>query len=496
MNWDSTCYSVKRSYLETLSQNNVLRHCQGQYPGQSDPGHEYRFSTNPADYSITDIIERDVAIIGGGSSGAYTAVRLCDFNKSVVVVERKETLGGHAETYTNPFTGYTTDIGVVVFHHLPVVLDYFSRFDVPLVEIPSISTNLTYIDFTTGQEVDFKPPTPSAFITALRTYLSHLDKYKYLDNGFNITYPVDPDLLISFKCFVEKYGLQDLVSQTFAVNQGYVPILDISMIYIFKYLNANQVNDYLSGSTLTTAQHNIQGLYKRVASFLGTDALLDSKVLAMERQSFDRELKPDSSPIRILVQTSTGRKLIIAKAMVCAIPPMLEGLTGFDLSKDEVTLFRRFSANGYYTGLLNNTGLKESISATGPGQDYNVPILPGIYSMSVTPEGLTQVYYGSPSVLPESEVKTEILSTLKRVQQARGILTSGVEPDWLAFSSHSPFNLMISNDEIRGGFYKNLEGLQGRRNTFYHGAAWDSQDSSQLWKLTDEYLLPKILRLV
>ncbi|KAI0423486.1 amine oxidase, flavin-containing superfamily [Xylaria sp. FL1042] len=462
----------------------------------ADPGHGDGFSTSPADYSITDIIERDVAIIGGGSSGAFTAVRLRDYNKSVVVIEKKEALGGHAETYTNPFTGYTTDIGVVVFHHLPVVLDYFSKFDVPLIEIPSIISNLTYVDFATGQDVGFEPPTTSAFTTALRTYLSHLNKHAYLESGFNITYPIDPDLLLSFKSFVEKYGLQDLVSQTFASNQGYVPILDVSMIYIFKYLNVHQVNSYLEGSLLKTLRHDIQELYKKVAGFLGNDALLNAKVLAMERQPFDRETKFASPPIRILVQTTTGHKLIVAKAMICTIPPLLENLAGFDLSRDEVALFRRFSANGYYTGLLNNTGLTESVFATGPGQEYNVPILPGPYAMSLTPEGLTQIYYGSPSVLPEHEVKAEILSAVKRLQKARGIFTQGIEPDWLAFSSHSPFNLMVSNDDIRAGIYRDLSGLQGKRHTLYHGAAWDTQDSSLLWKRTDEYIVPNILRLL
>ncbi len=38
---------------------------------------------------LPDVIVRDVAIIGGGSSGAYAAVRLKeDFKKSIVLVEK------------------------------------------------------------------------------------------------------------------------------------------------------------------------------------------------------------------------------------------------------------------------------------------------------------------------------------------------------------------------------------------------------------------------
>ncbi|KAF2964511.1 hypothetical protein GQX73_g9078 [Xylaria multiplex] len=457
-------------------------------------GHDEPLWLDPATYSAADIIEKDVVIIGGGSSGSFTAVRLRDFNKSVVVIEKKDTLGGHAETYTNPFTGYTIDLGVVVFHNLQVVLDYFAKFDTPLFKISPFVTNLSYVDFTTGQPVDFEPPTTEAFTEALKSYSRHLERHAGIHLGFNMSYPVDPDLLLSFKDFVEKYGLQDLVAQTFLSNQGYAPILDISMLYIFKYLNIYQVRGYLESSFFTTAHHNIQELYTKIAHFLGSDALLSTKVLAMERQSpkSHSPVLAEQRPIRVLVQTPTGRKIILAKALISAVPPVVDGLTGFDLSDEERKLFGKFYANGYYTGLLNNTGLNESIWNTEPGRAYNIPALPGPYGLRLT-EGLTQVYYGSPLVLSDNQVKADIMSRIKTVQRARGIVTDGIDPSWLAFSSHAPFNLMVSNDDIKEGFYRNLSSLQGRRNTFYHGAAWETQDSGALWKFTDDYILPRLL---
>jgi len=42
---------------------------------------------------IPDVIIRDVAVIGGGASGAYAAVRLKeDFGKSIVLVEKANRL--------------------------------------------------------------------------------------------------------------------------------------------------------------------------------------------------------------------------------------------------------------------------------------------------------------------------------------------------------------------------------------------------------------------
>jgi NADPH-dependent glutamate synthase beta subunit-like oxidoreductase len=39
-------------------------------------------------------LERDVCIIGGGSSGTYAAVRLQQLGKSVALIEQKPRLGG------------------------------------------------------------------------------------------------------------------------------------------------------------------------------------------------------------------------------------------------------------------------------------------------------------------------------------------------------------------------------------------------------------------
>ncbi len=48
---------------------------------------------DPAQFAPADTIHRDIAIIGGGASGAHAAVRLReDFNKSIVVIEKRDKL--------------------------------------------------------------------------------------------------------------------------------------------------------------------------------------------------------------------------------------------------------------------------------------------------------------------------------------------------------------------------------------------------------------------
>jgi hypothetical protein len=85
---------------------------------------------NGATYSCNNVINRNVAVIGGGSGGTYTAVHLGDYNQSVVVIEQTGRLGGNTNTYTDPITGATIDYGVQGFHPIPTTEDYFTRFNI------------------------------------------------------------------------------------------------------------------------------------------------------------------------------------------------------------------------------------------------------------------------------------------------------------------------------------------------------------------------------
>lgn len=66
-------------------------------------------------YPSGDVITRDVAVIGGGATGTYGAVKLRDAGKSVVLVEKEGLLGGHVNSYTDPSTGVSIDYGVQAF---------------------------------------------------------------------------------------------------------------------------------------------------------------------------------------------------------------------------------------------------------------------------------------------------------------------------------------------------------------------------------------------
>ncbi|KAL8941730.1 MAG: hypothetical protein Q9211_001706 [Gyalolechia sp. 1 TL-2023] len=441
---------------------------------------------DPANFLPEDVITRDVCVVGGGSSGTYTAIRLQDFGKSVVVVEKQKELGGHAATYRDPDTGGTIDITVISFGHLDEVKKHFQRFDVPLKPFLIAPRPPDYVDFATGETINFTAPDQAAVGAAFQRYSAELSKYPKLQYGFYLDYPVPEDLLLPFGDFVRKYSLEALVLTMFGFGQGYSPLLELSTLYIFKFFNARFL-DSLSRGFLTTERSNVGELYEKAAQKLGGDVLFNSSVMAMDRSAA-------SGPVRLLLETPSGRKLVLARKVVSTIPPLTNNLQGYDLSREERFLFKQFFNNAYSAGVLRNTQLPADagFQSAEPDKPYGVPELPGIYFLGPSPvNGLFQVYYGSPYKLTADRVKADILTSIKRIQHARGINATS-PPQFVAFEDHTPFNLMVSNEDIQGGFYDRLNKLQGQRNTFYNGAAFQSHDSSVLWQST-ERLLPKIL---
>lgn len=178
------------------------------------------------DYSPKDIITRDVLIIGGGSTGTYSTIKLRDLGKSVAVVERKAVLGGHTKTWTDPVTQAKADIGVIVFHDLDIVRKYFGGYQIPLAKA-SLGPALTkfYNSRTRKNVPGYSPPDPNFMI-----YAALLAKFPYLEAGFDLPEPVPEDLLRSFGDFAKKYHLGGFVHFAATFSQGVGDILSLPTI--------------------------------------------------------------------------------------------------------------------------------------------------------------------------------------------------------------------------------------------------------------------------
>jgi hypothetical protein len=430
-------------------------------------------------------IVRDVCVIGGGSAGTYTAVQLRNLGKSVVVLEKQGRLGGHAETVF--VDNLPINIGVQVFEGSnPLVTSYCSQLNVPLIPLPSSGARPSAnVDFRTGAPVAIPPTDPVALDTAIGTYLQILEtQFPYLDSGFNLPNPVPPDLLNPFGDFVTKYGLEAMVPTVFAFAEGLGNILANPAIYVLKNFGLSVVSAIATNSFVLVPT-GTQSLYDAAAAFLGSDAIVNAQILAVTR---------GGDHVEVLAETPNGPVLIEAGKLVFAIPPTLPNVALLAPDPLELSLLSRFDANYYSTSLVQFDGIPAGVAVTNVAANtaYNLPPLPGMYGLQATevPNYFVGLF-GSATWLPDDLVKAAMVSSL------RNVASSGIYPGLKfesidVFSSHAPFNMMVSASDIAAGFYSKVNALQGHNHTFYTSAAFQTNDSSLIWQFT-QGLLPQIV---
>ncbi|KAG0160797.1 hypothetical protein PDIDSM_8327 [Penicillium digitatum] len=431
-------------------------------------------------FAKENIITRDVAVVGGGASGTYAAINLRELGTSVVVVEKENVLGGHTNTYTDPTTGITVDYGVQAYLNSTITLDFFAHFNVPVVGYSASPVSIEPADFKTGETVKFTPSED------LKPWAQQLAKYPWLDATWDIPQPVPADLLLPFGEFIVKYNLTNLAYYIYFSASGLSNPLQELTINVMKMVDQAYV-DESKGGGLGTANHDNSEIYVKALAELGSSALLSSTVIATSRLV-------NNSGVRLVVKTPSGCKLIEAKKLLITIPPTLGNMKPFALNVQETNIFSQFTYMGYYTILLNNTGLPsgyEWINANDSSSTYNIPDLPGACQIIETRiSGMFYAWYRSPLNMTQQEVEASTIAAIQNLQKAGNY--TATTPTVVEYRSHTPFKLRVSAEAISNGFYEELYALQGKRSTWYTGAAMVSHNAGVIWNFTHA-LLPDLV---
>ncbi|OTA63777.1 hypothetical protein K449DRAFT_421857 [Hypoxylon sp. EC38] len=419
------------------------------------------------------VIEKDVCIVGGGSSGVHAAVSLFDMDRTVAIIERNDHLGGHCETWTDPISVVPVDYGVVIHQPLQEVYDFFNKFNISLLNMSSVPWN------EPGDPANASLPAAAYFPTTLL-------------HGYDLPDPVPEDLIIPFGAFLEKHNLTAVIPTYYQFSQGMGNLLDIPTIYAVKYFNLGDLQA-LSQGYLTAADGDTSKLYRKAGDYVGPSSIfLQSTIVSTRRQN------TTSGNLELLISTKAeGLRLLSCKQALLTIPQTLMSLGGWDLSAEEYVVFSQYvNANGYWTGLVTNVGLSPTTTywnaaATTP---FQIPVLPGLYVL--TPVGVVdnvwEVKFGSPTAdLSDDQVRAYIQAQIRTLRSVNNV-TSAKEPSFLAFSSHTTFQIQIAPEAIRDSFFRNLTSLQGGfgGRMFYSSAAFHTPYSALLWRFNQEVVLP------
>ncbi|KAK4140273.1 uncharacterized protein C8A04DRAFT_40062 [Dichotomopilus funicola] len=433
-------------------------------------------------YASGNVITRDVAIIGGGSSGTFAAITLKDLGKSIVVVEKAAQLGGHVETYTDPTTGQTVDYGVQVFWNTSVVTDFFARVKAPVKAFspPSVRPTTIYADFSTGENVtDF---TPSSDWSAYKTELA---KYPYFNRGFELPTPVPEDLALPFGEFVKKYDLQDIAYSAWVAPAvgGFGTILDVPTAYIFKAQGDVTFSESSPGAALVSATNNNHQAFANAQTELASNILLSSTVSAASRPAAGA-----NGPVKLVVNTPSGTKLVIASKVLFTAGQTTSNLAPLALDSTETAVFSQLKQTGFFSGLISNTGLPATISYQNAGPSADTFHIPEGTSnvMHLSPTALTGVHsfwYQSDSPVSADTAKQAVQAA---VAQFAGE-SNGAATKFVAFGDHTPGGLYAPQEATANGFWAKLNALQGYRGVWYTGLLFEPA-SGPLWVFTKDLI--------
>ncbi|KAJ7219026.1 hypothetical protein B0H12DRAFT_1194124 [Mycena haematopus] len=462
-------------------------------------GHAYASTTLPA-------VTTDVVVIGGGSAGTYTAIRLQQLGKSVFVIEKEDVLGGHTNTFHVPGTNITFDYGVDTFINTSVVNEYFAHMGIALAPLVYHAGSTIEYAKLSGGDATATTTVPSSVSwsnatnvgLAMEAYLAQSAKYApFLTNRYiDLPDPVPEELLMPWGTFTQKHGIEAFGYTLFSFIQGAGNMLAQPALYVLKYFDLFDVQILagLQPGFMTTAAHNNHALYDVALTRLqaganGSAVVVSSNVTRIARSA---------SSVSVSVSTPDGAQTVNAKELVIAIPPTLSNLEslGLDLTANERALSAQFNNSYYWDMVIAGTGIPDniSISAVDFAAPDAIPAQPGLYGVSSAGvDGLAVAYFGSPHYMSDAQAKAETVAALGRLARANGWGNATSAPEFLGFHNHAPFLLTVDVDAVRSGFYQRLNALQGVKNTWWTGAAWQMQDSSMIWNFTEAVVLPKLL---
>ncbi|UNI19443.1 hypothetical protein JDV02_005626 [Purpureocillium takamizusanense] len=338
-------------------------------------------------------------------------------------------------------------------------------------------------------------------LAAMNKFLQVIEPWERLLQPGYFDFP-DPDeipgdLLLPFGEFVTKHGIENAVPRIYSISGlGLGNITNEITMYVLQAFGGPNARVVVGrGRSFEPASGRNQDLYDAAARLLGSDVHYSSTIVDSHRTD---------SKVRVTVQDANTKinTTIIAKRLLVAIEPSRgRNIQPLDLDEDELNLFNKFRYTSRFAGVIDSKALAVNKSYVNlpanaaPNNYLSYPEVP----FNARFDYLGTGHYFRVGVMGNHAVRDDNAKQL--VQQSyetlldAGDLVPG-ETDrnitWKAFSAHGPMYARVSREDIQAGFYKRLYEIQGRRSTWWTGAAWSAHIQTVLWKY-DDVLIPKML---
>ncbi|KAJ4351265.1 uncharacterized protein N0V89_006604 [Didymosphaeria variabile] len=339
-----------------------------------------------------------------------------------------------------------------------------------------------------------------AYQTALSKYLALCEKYAALMLPGFFNFPsagedIPEDLVMDFGEFVEKYDLQAAVPKLWdSTVMGVGDFLKVPTLYVMQASGLVMARAMLGQSrAMVPSSGNLHELYERVAELLGDDVLYNSIVVGCSR---------NESGVSVRVKHRDGNETeIVAKRLLVAFEPSPVAMAVFDLDEEEGEVLGKLSFSSVYAGLVQHPSLKGFNSWTNtlpgaPGSNYSAYPLPAqVGKIGHQPGGGEDLFaftaIGTQEDNDES-MQALISGSIENMVKAGTVNGSNGTTAFPYFANHGLMHSRVSREELRKGFIARQNALQGRRATWYTGAAFSAGFSTILWAY-NEVLLPRVI---
>lgn len=450
-----------------------------------------------------DVGSYDVCVIGGGGSGAASAVFLKDLGYNVKVIEKTSALGGHCNTidFTAP-NGQSLwlDIGVQFYVNTTNAnlngfgtwaldtVGFISRF-VPASLQLGMSAGITSAsygaDFLTGAILN-TAFNVTEFEIAFNTLFGFVVQFPWINTGERPD-PLPAVFLEPFSKFIADNHLEVLVDPlingfTFAAGVG--SLEGMSTLQGLWYQSA--VNLLIATGGQNSAVSFIGGcqvLYDGIASHLGESAVTyNAEIKSVRRSSHPSVIKGKFA-------AANGRRTKFqynCDNIVVSVYPLLQNLVPwFDLTEKEASLFSNMIAQGYLAmGVSFTDGPLVANQSFGianfdPTRLYNLPALPNLslFQRDFT-FGPAAAWVNAETTCTTTEEMLEVART-----QFEGInsqLLTNVEISAYNYHQYGP-HWTTSSEATSPSPNTRLIHLQGSHNTYWVGAGAVTEGSHVVW---------------
>jgi hypothetical protein len=357
-----------------------------------------------------------------------------------------------------------------------------------------------YVDFTTGKALNFTPPSSSDRLAALQNYLKIIEQYEEITQpgwwNFPAAKDIPEDLFLGFTDLIAKYNLSAAVPQIFSTTGfGVHDLLENLTLWVMRAFGPDIARAILGmSSSFVPKSHKNQDLYNNILSLLGEDVLLSSVVTSSSRSQ---------SGVVLQVKSHDGSLTEVhAKRLLISIEPTEENMRSLDPDDEEHKVFTAFNYSKTYVGVVSHPSLPPNVSlvnmpATAQPANWAQVIPSPPYNARFDHFGDASSFFRVIMVGNESFTATEakllVEQSFNNMMSTRVLNESSVEQlQWRAFEAHGLVSAHYSAESLKEGMIQRLNGLQGRRSTWYTGSAWSVHLSTSLWQFTDT-VLPKLL---